>query len=178
MNQHTFVFLDVQGTKVRTGDLATYLRGALRVHGGESIDTIDDTVLLYTARATDAVSAGLDAVAAFARHGTSSVRAGMSTGTAVRDRGHWSGPVLEVAADVARLAPRGQVLVTVSTRQATDRGQIDFVEIGDHALAGAPAPITLYRARRVIDIGPSGQTGNDPARDLAIGAGRPGRGER
>jgi hypothetical protein len=170
MNQHTFVVIDVHGTKVPTADLQTHLRSALRIHGGEIVDTIDDAVLLHMTRATDAVAVSLDAVRTFTRHGASSVRAGLSTGTAVGASGRWSGPVVELAGSVAGHAPRGQVLATGATRQSTDRGQIDFVGIGEHTLPGAPAPVTLYRAQCVTDVGPPGRIDIDPVCHLAVDA--------
>lgn len=170
MNQRTFVFADVLGTKVRTEDLAHHLRTALGVRAREDLDTIDQTVVLRMARATDAVTVSLAAVAAFTRHGASSVRAGMSTGTATRIDGRWAGPVIELASRVALHAPRGQVLTTATTRQSTDRGQIDFIGIGEHTLRGAPAPIALYRAQRVTDVGPPGRVDIDPVCHLAVDA--------
>lgn len=170
MNQHTFVVIDVHGTKVPTADLQTHLRSALRSQGGEVVDTINDAVLLHMTRATDAVSVSLDAITTFTRHGASSARAGLSTGTAVITAGRWSGPVVELATSIAGHAPRGQVIATGTTRQSTDRGQIDFVGIGEHTLPGAPTPITLYRAQRVTDVGPPGRIDIDPVCHLAVDA--------
>lgn len=170
MNQHTFVFVDAHGTKVRPEELARHLRDALTIHGGEYVDTIGDTVMLRMARATDAVSISLAAVTAFTRHGASSVRAGMSTGTATRHDGQWSGSVVALAARVGEHAPRGHVLATAATRQSTDRGQIDFIGIGEHVLTETEMPVTLYRAQRVTEVGPPGRIDIDPICHLAVDA--------
>ncbi|MEV4419340.1 hypothetical protein AB0L40_05100 [Patulibacter sp. NPDC049589] len=170
MNQHTFVFADVHGTKVQTDDLARHLRQALTIHGGEYVDTISDAVVLRMARATDAVTVSLDAIDAFTRHGHPAVRVGLDTGSAVLDAGRWSGPAALTAARVADHAKRGQVLCTSSTRQATDRGQIDFIGIGQHLLRETSAPISLYRAQRVTDVGPSQRLDVDPICHIAVDA--------
>lgn len=170
MNQHTFVFADVHGTKIHTADLAKHLRRALTIYGGEYVDTIGDAVMLRLARATDAVTVSLDAIDAFTRHGHPAVRVGMDTGSGVLNAGRWSGPAALVAAQVAEHAQRGQVLATSSTRQATDRGQIDFIGIGEHALHDTGAPTSLYRAQRVTDVGPPGRVDIDPICHLAVDA--------
>ncbi|MGE4427160.1 MAG: hypothetical protein AB7G37_11975 [Solirubrobacteraceae bacterium] len=170
MNQHTFVFADVHGTKVPTADLAKHLRQALTIYGGEYVDTIGEAVMLRLARATDAVTVSLDAIDAFTRHGHPAVRVGMDTGSGVLKAGRWSGPAALVAARVAEHAQRGQVLATSSTRQATDRGQIDFIGVGEHALHDTDARVTLYRAQRVTDVGPPGRLDIDPVCHLAVDA--------
>lgn len=170
MNQHTFVFADVHGTKVRTDDLARHLRQALTIHGGEYVDTVGDAVMLRMARATDAVAVSLDAIDAFTRHGHRAVRVGLDTGSAVLDAGRWSGPAALTAARVAGHAERGQVLATSSTRQATDRGQIDFIGIGQHLLQDTTAPTSLYRAQRVTDVGPPQRLDVDPVCQIAVDA--------
>lgn len=170
MNQHTFVFADVHGTKVSTDDLVKHFRRALTIYGCEYVDTIGDAVMLRLTRATDAVSVSLDAVDAFTRHGQPTVRVGLDTGSGVLDAGRWSGPAPSVAAQVAGHASRGQVLATSSTRQATDRGQIDFNGVGEHALLDTGASVTLYRAQRVTDVGPPGRLDIDPVCHLAVDA--------
>ncbi|MEV4422142.1 adenylate/guanylate cyclase domain-containing protein [Patulibacter sp. NPDC049589] len=170
MNQHTFVFADVHGTKVPPADLAKHLRQALTIYGGEYVDTIGDAVMLRLARATDAVTVSLDAVDTFTRHGHPAVRVGLDTGSGVLNAGRWSGPAALVAARVAEHAQRGQVIATSSTRQATDRGQIDFIGIGEHTLHDAGPPVSLYRAQRVTDVGPPGRLDIDPVCHLAVDA--------
>lgn len=170
MNQHTFVFADVHGTRLHTDDLAKHLRQALTIYGGEYVDTIGDAVVLRLARATDAVTVSLDAIDAFSRNGQPAIRVGLDTGTATLTGGRWVGPAAVVAARVAARAQRGEVLATSSTRQATDRGQVDFVGIGEHVLDGSSEPVTLYRARRVTDVGPPGRLDVDPVCHLAVDA--------
>jgi class 3 adenylate cyclase len=155
---------------VQTDDLARHLRHALTIHGGEYVDTVGDAVMLRLARATDAVAVSLDAIDAFTRHGHRAVRVGLDTGSAVLDAGRWSGPAALTAARVAGHAERGQVLATSSTRQATDRGQIDFIGIGQHLLQDTNAPISLYRAQRVTDVGPPQRLDVDPVCQIAVDA--------
>lgn len=104
------------------------------------------------ARATDAVTLALHACDALVVNNVPSVRAGVDTSTAVRDGDRWDGPVVQLAARLAEHADPGEVLATSATRQAADRGQLDFVDLGDRRLHGDGLSTTLHRAYRVTDI--------------------------
>ncbi len=180
MNQQTFVFADIAGFTGLTdthGDkhaadvaeaFATRVRDAVRTYDGECIKTVGDAVMLRMARATDAVTLSLAIVETLMRdHGSPSVRVGMHTGTAVRAAGDWFGAIVDIAARVAAEAGRGEVLVTATTRQATDRGQIDFVDVGVRELRNVPEPVALYRARLNTSVGPAGEH-IDPVCRMAV----------
>lgn len=150
MTQQTFVFANAPTTQIP--QLEAALREQLTIHDGDHVATIADVVILRMARATDAVTLALHACDALAVDGARSVRVGVDTGTAVRDGERWGGPVVELAARLAEHADPGEVLATSATRQATDRGQLEFVDLGARRLHGDGPPTTLHRAYRVTDI--------------------------
>lgn len=168
MSQQTFVFADARHAHLHADELARCIRSALATHGGEYVGTFENTVMLRIARATDAVTLSLAVVETLTRGHEPTVRAGIDTGLAARDAGRWSGHVVAVAARIAHHAERGQVLVTARTRQATDRGQIDFIGVGEHQLRDTDHPITLYRAQRITDHGPPVRLDIDPVCNVAV----------
>ncbi len=181
MNQQTFVFADIAGFTALTetyGDqhaadvaeaFAARVREALKTYDGECIKTIGDAVMLRMARATDAVTLSLAIVETLRHdHGSPSVRVGMHTGAAVRAAGDWFGAVVNIAARVAAEAARGEVLVTATTRQATDRGQIDFVDVGVRELRNIREPVALYRARLNTSVGLVSELHIDPICRMAV----------
>ncbi|MSW72222.1 MAG: hypothetical protein F2829_19430 [Actinobacteria bacterium] len=122
-------------------------------------------MILRMARATDAVTLALHACEALAVNGVPYVRVGVDTGTAVRDGDRWGGPVVDLASRLVEHADPGEVLATSATRQATDRGQLEFLDLGDHRLHGDGPPTALHRAYRVTDIdGPRRATHAAPHR--------------
>lgn len=150
MTQQTFVFANAPTSQVRR--LEAVLREQLTIHDGHYVATIADVVILRMARATDAITLGLHVCSALAVDGLTEVRVGVDTGAAVRDGERWGGPVVELAARLAEHAGPGDVLATSATRQATDRGQIEFVDLGEHRLHADGPPTALHRAYRVTDI--------------------------
>lgn len=160
MTQHTFVFANAPRPQIPGRE--SRLRDAMTIYEGEHLATIADVVILRTGRATDAVTLSLNVLGSLAGAGRSGARIGVDTGSAVRDGDLWGGPVVELAGRLAEHAAPGQVLVTASTRQATDRGQVDFVGLGEHPLYQHGAPTALYRAHRVTDNVAAGHLDIDP----------------
>lgn len=167
MTQQTFVFANAPTTLIPR--LEAVLREQLTIHDGHHVATIADVVILRMARATDAVALALHACDALAVDVVRSVRVGVDTGTAVRDGDRWGGPVVELAARLAEHADPGEVLATSATRQATDRGQLEFLDLGERRLHGDGPPTALHRAYRVTDIdGPPRATNAVPHRPGAL----------
>ena len=148
MTQQTFVFANAPATHIPS--LEGTFRDALATHDGHHVASIADVVILRLARATDAIAICLNTISALGASGPGP-RFGVDTGIALRDGERWGGPVVELAALLAEHAGPGQVLTTSATRQATDRAQIDFVDLGKHRLHGNAPPTALYRAYRVTD---------------------------
>lgn len=145
MTQQTFLFADAPGGTPTAPDIAARFDEVLTTYDGEYLATLGSTVMIRLARATDAVTLALR----LAHHEDGRLRIGMNTGNALRADGHWSGPVVELAARVADHANPGDVLVTAATRQATDRGSIDFADAGAHELHDDGRRVALYRPRSV-----------------------------
>jgi class 3 adenylate cyclase len=146
MAQQTFLFADAPDGTPTPGEIAARFTDALTTYDGECLATIGATVMVRLARATDAVTLALH----LTDHTDDRLRIGMNTGTALRADGLWAGPVVELAARVANHATPGDVLVTAATRQATDRGTVDFTDAGTPALHDDGRHVALYRPRHVV----------------------------
>lgn len=148
--QQTFVFANAPTHQIPA--LQASVRDALATLDGQNVTTIGDVVMLRLARATDAIALCLNTISTLDPTGSGRLRFGVDTGIAVRDGERWGGPVVELAARLADHANHGQILASQATRQATDRAQIDFVDLGEHHLHGDGPPTAIYSAYRIADL--------------------------
>src|SRR5437764_2429339 len=149
----TFLFTDVEGSTrllQQLGDayaevLAEHrrvLREVFARHGGVEVDTQGDAFFVAFARASDALSAAVDARDALSA-GPVRVRMGLHTGEpAVTDEGY-VGIDVHRAARIAAAGHGGQILVSRSTR---DLAGVDALcDLGEHRLKDLTAPERIYQ---------------------------------
>jgi predicted ATPase len=149
----TFLFTDIEGsTRLlhELGDayaaaLAEHrdkLRQAFAAHDGVEVDTQGDAFFVAFHKASDALAAaalGRDALAG----GPIRVRMGLHTGEPlVTDEGY-VGIDVHRAARIAAAGYGGQVLVSQSTRDLSDAG--DLRDLGEHRLKDLTAPERIYQ---------------------------------
>jgi predicted ATPase/Tfp pilus assembly protein PilF len=148
----TFVFTDVEGSTRLLGELGgEAYAAALREHrralrcafaSGYEVDTQGDAFFFAFERATDAVSACRNAVAAL-EGGTIRVRIGLHTGEAVLTDEGYVGVDVHRAARIAGVAHGGQIVASRTTRELVPEG--DFVDLGEHRLKDLTRPEHLFQ---------------------------------
>ena len=150
---------EVRDTLTRYFELASEMIGR---YGGTVEKFIGDAVMAVwgapTAREDDAeraVRAGLDLVDAVRTLGpTIQARAGVLTGEAAvtvgaTNQGMVAGDLVNTAARLQSVAAPGTVLVGEATQRASSAA-IAFEEAGDQILKGKAAPVSAWRALRVV----------------------------
>lgn len=157
--RHTFVFADLAGFTAlteahgddRAADLALEFCAAINrllPSDAEDLKMLGDACLLRIGSAEDAVALGLAVTSELStRHGFPDVRIGMHTGTAVRRGSEWFGATINIAARVAALAGRDEVLLTAATREAMGADfDVRLSDRGVHELRHVSTPVQVYRA--------------------------------
>src|SRR6266545_345391 len=149
----TFLFTDVEGSTRLLhehgegyGDLLVDHRRKLREvflrHGGVEVGTEGDAFFLAFPSAREAAAAAGKAQEALGE-GPVRVRMGLHTGEAQVLDGTYVGIDVHRAARIAAVAHGGQVLVSQSTRDLLDYG--DLRDLGDHRLKDLTRPERLYQ---------------------------------
>jgi adenylate cyclase len=131
IEQHTFLFADLAGYTAMTeahGDemaadaVAEFCDGVgelLPEFDAEHVKSIGDAVMVRVPDASAAVELAVRLIGEVGtRHGSLAVRVGAHTGPAVQRDGDWFGSTVNLAARVAALAERGEVLMTEVTHRA------------------------------------------------------------
>jgi adenylate cyclase len=129
--QHTFLFADLAGFTAMTeahgdevaadavSDFCAGVRGLLPEFEAEQVKSIGDAVMVRVPEASGAIELAVRLIGEVGtRHGSLAVRVGAHTGTAVQRDGDWFGAAVNLAARVAAVAERGEVLMTEVTRRA------------------------------------------------------------
>src|SRR4029079_4193463 len=140
-------------------ELATDVVGR---YGGTVEKFIGDAVMAVwgapTAHEDDAeraVRAGMELVDAVTSLGSGiQARAGVLTGEAAvtlgaTNQGMVAGDLVNTASRLQSVAPAGSVLVGESTKRATENS-IAYEPAGEHIVKGKTAPVTAFRAMRVV----------------------------
>jgi adenylate cyclase len=130
-DQNTFLFADLAGFTAMTeahgdevaadavADFCRGVRGLLGEFDAEEIKSIGDAVMLRVPDASAAIELAVRLIAEVGmRHRSLAVRVGAHTGPAVHREGDWFGAAVNLAARVAAVAERGEVLMTEVTRSA------------------------------------------------------------
>jgi class 3 adenylate cyclase/YHS domain-containing protein len=136
--EQTFLFADLAGyaalTEAHGDEVAAEaaegffraVRALLPTYEAREVKCIGDAVMIRVCRAGPAVELAVRLIGEVGgRHGTLAVRVGAHTGRAVERGGDWYGAAVNLAARVADVAERGQLLMTDTTRAAagdTTRG--------------------------------------------------------
>ena len=151
----TLLFTDIAGSTRLLEELGEHyadalaehrrlLRATFEGHGGVEVDTQGDAFFLAFEKASDALAAAVDAQAALAAQGPIRARIGIHTGEpAVTEEGY-VGIDVHRAARIAAAGHGGQILLSQSTRQLADRGDL-LVNTGSKTSASSASTRSATR---------------------------------
>jgi adenylate cyclase len=156
---HTFLFADLAGFTAMTeahGDeaaadaVADFCRGVSELaphYDAEQVKSIGDAVMVRVSEAGAAIGLAVRLIGDVGtRHGSLGVRVGAHTGPAVQREGDWFGAAVNLAARVAAVAERGEVLMTDVTHSAAGEALGDYeIEVRPgQTFKNVAEPVTLY----------------------------------
>jgi DNA-binding NarL/FixJ family response regulator/class 3 adenylate cyclase len=160
----TFLFTDVEGSTAlvdrlgdRYGDVMAdhrrLLREAVAAADGHEIDARADEFFAVFQRTRDAIRAALDIQRAFAAHdwpteGLVRVRVGIHTGEPLLGESGYEGLDVHRVARLCSAGHGGQVLLSQTTRNLLEAGQVpeaEFQDLGEHELRGLPRPERIFQ---------------------------------
>ncbi len=161
----TLLFTDIEGStrllqqlgdryESVLADCRRLLRRAFQAHHGQEVDTQGDSFFVAFARATDALSAAVEAQRALASHawpeGTAvRVRMGLHTGEPSLTPGDYVGLDVHHAARIMSAGHGGQVLLSQTTHDLVEYDLPEGVslrDLGEHRLKDLVRPIHLFQA--------------------------------
>ena len=108
------------------------LRAVFERHVGVEVDTQGDAFFAAFAKASDALSAAVEAQAALSSEGPIRVRIGIHTGEPIRTDEGYAGLDVHRAARIAAAGHGGQILLSQSTRELVDSAAVR--DLGTHRL--------------------------------------------
>jgi DNA-binding NarL/FixJ family response regulator/class 3 adenylate cyclase len=160
----TFLFTDVEGSTNLVGTLGEgygdvmsehrrLLRAAVSEAGGHEIDSRGDEFFAVFQRTRDAVEAALKAQRDLAEHewpanGAVRVRIGIHTGEPILGESGYEGLDVHRVARICAAGHGGQVLISQTTRNLLEAGQVleaEFQDLGEHGLRGLPRPERIFQ---------------------------------
>ena len=160
----TFLFTDVEGSTGLVGKLGDaygdtmaehrrILREAVATSNGDEVDSRGDEFFAAFQRTRDAIMAALEAQRQFAAHdwpGDSPVRVrvGIHTGEPILGESGYEGLDVHRVARICAAGHGGQVLVSQTTRNLLEAGQVpeaEFQDLGEHDLRGLPRPERIFQ---------------------------------
>ena len=160
----TFMFTDVEGSTGLVGKLGdaygdvmsehrTLLRNAVAGSNGHEIDSRGDEFFAVFQRTRDAVSAAVAAQRDLAAHEWPPgcpvrVRIGVHTGEPLLGESGYEGLDVHRVARICAAGHGGQVLVSQTTRNLLEAGQVleaEFQDLGEHELRGLPRPERIFQ---------------------------------
>ncbi len=161
----TLLFTDIEGStrllqqlgdryEVVLADCRRLLRRAFQAQHGQEVDTQGDSFFVAFARATDALSAAVEAQRALASHpwpagAAVRVRMGLHTGEPSLTHGDFVGLDVHHAARIMSAGHGGQVLLSQTTHDLVEYDLPDDVglrDLGEHHLKDLGRPIRLFQA--------------------------------
>jgi adenylate cyclase len=161
-DQHTFLVADLAGYTAMTeahgdemaADAVTEfcrdVRELLPEFEGEQIKSIGDAVMVRVPEASAAIRLAVRLIGEVGtRHGSLAVRVGAHTGPAVQRDGDWFGASVNLAARVAAVAQRGEVVMTEVTHSAAHAAVAEY-EIEPRpgqTFKNVAEPVTLFALR-------------------------------
>jgi len=168
----TFLFTDVEGStrlweqypqamKNASARHDEILRDAIAEFGGHIVKMTGDGAHAAFSDAPSALQAALDAQRAFSEHardeiGSLRVRMGIHTGHADARDGDYFGSAVNRAARLMSVAHGGQIVVSLTTEELLRDGDVELVDLGEHALRD------LSRPERVFQVAHPGLEGEFP----------------
>jgi DNA-binding NarL/FixJ family response regulator/class 3 adenylate cyclase len=160
----TFLFTDVEGSTGLVGrlgdeygkvmaDQRRLLRAAIEDSGGHEIDQRGDEVFAAFQRTRDAIEAALRMQRDLAAHpwpenATVRVRIGIHTGEPILGESGYEGLDVHRVARISSVGHGGQVLLSQTTRNLLESGQVpeaEFQDLGEHELRGLPRPERIFQ---------------------------------
>jgi DNA-binding NarL/FixJ family response regulator/class 3 adenylate cyclase len=160
----TFLFTDVEGSTALVGRLGDgygkliaehrrLLREAVAATDGHEIDARGDEFFAVFQRTRNAVAAALAIQREFAAHdwpGQAAVRirVAIHTGEPALGESGYEGLDVHRVARICGAGHGGQVLVSQTTRNLLEAGQVpeaEFQDLGEHELRGLPRPERLFQ---------------------------------
>jgi DNA-binding NarL/FixJ family response regulator/class 3 adenylate cyclase len=160
----TFLFTDVEGSTSLVGTLGDgygdvmaehrrLLREAITEARGHEIDSRGDEFFAVFRRTRDAVEAALKAQRDFAAHAwppgaAVRVRIGIHTGEPILGESGYEGLDVHRVARICGAGHGGQVLISHTTRNLLEAGQVleaEFQDLGEHDLRGLPRPERIFQ---------------------------------
>jgi adenylate cyclase len=157
--RQTFLFADLAGFAAMTEvhgdevaadavtDFCRGVRGLLPEFAGEEIKSIGDAVMVRVPEASSAIELAVRLIGEVGtRHGSLAVRVGAHTGSAVHREGDWFGAAVNLAARVAAVADRGEILMTEATRSAAGRAlsAYEIEKRPGQTFKNIVEPVTVY----------------------------------
>ena len=141
---------EAHGDEVAADAVSDFCRGVAELlpeFGAEQIKSIGDAVMVRVPEASEAIELAVRLIGEVGtRHGSLAVRIGAHTGPAVQRDGDWFGAAVNLAARVAAIAERGEVLMTDVTRTAAG-GALSAYEIEQRpsqTFKNILEPVTIY----------------------------------
>jgi class 3 adenylate cyclase len=160
----TFLFTDVEGSTGLVGKLGDaygsamaehrrILREAIAGSNGHEVDSRGDEFFAAFQRTRDAVTAALATQRQFAVQDWPGdtpvrVRVGIHTGEPILGESGYEGLDVHRVARICAAGHGGQVLVSQTTRNLLEAGQVpeaEFQDLGEHDLRGLPRPERLFQ---------------------------------
>ena len=161
----TFLFTDLEGSTRLWEQHPEEMRSALQRHdellqqvveaqGGYLVKTTGDGIHAAFATADTAVLAAIEAQRALAAEewgptGPLRVRMGIHTGGAELRDGDYFGPALNRAARLMSAAHGGQIVVSLATEELVRDGEVELVDLGEHALRDLARPERVFQVAHV-----------------------------
>src|SRR5690348_15432916 len=126
------------------------VREAVAANGGHEIDCRGDEFFIAFASTRDAAQAAIGAQRQLAGHDWPTaipvrVRIGIHTGEPTPAEGGYVGLDVHRAARICSAGHGGQILVSHATHELLAGEELDFRDLGEHALKGLPRPERLYQ---------------------------------
>jgi DNA-binding NarL/FixJ family response regulator/class 3 adenylate cyclase len=160
----TFLFTDVEGSTGLVGKLGDaygdvmsehrrLLREAVASANGHEVDSRGEEFFAAFQRTRDAVMAALATQRGFAAHAWPAdtpvrVRVGIHTGEPLLGESGYEGLDVHRVARICAAGHGGQVLVSQTTRNLLEAGQVpeaEFQDLGEHDLRGLPRPERIFQ---------------------------------
>jgi adenylate cyclase len=156
---HTFLFADLAGFTAMTevhgdevaadavSDFFRDVRGLLAEFNAQEVKSIGDAVMVRVPEASSAIELAVRLIGEVGtRHGSLAVRVGAHTGSAVHREGDWFGAAVNLAARVAAVAERGELLMTDATHSAGRRAlsAYEIEKRPSQTFKNITEPVTVY----------------------------------
>jgi adenylate cyclase len=116
-------------------------------HGGRPVKWLGDGVMFYFPEPGAGVLAALEMVRGIAEAGLPAAHVGLHAGPIVVQEGDYYGATVNLAARIGDYARPGEVLVSRTVVEVSDRMRVRFDEIGEVELKGVSGVIQLFAAR-------------------------------